>query len=379
MPVFISYSRIDETVVKTLAQGLEAAKRDVWSDHNLAGGDVWWDAILANIRSSEVFLFALSDASLNSKPCRLELDYALALERPVLPVQVGAVTSLRANPLAELQIIGYRADDAHSGFAVLSAVEEATQRVRPLPEPLPPPPPIPFKYLLALGQQIDSTELSVEEQKAVVDQLRRALDEETDESVRRDILGMLRNLDSKPFTTKRTQKGIAALLLVHGPDGEAGTADTSTPAEVAAGPAVPAARLVRRAAGAAAAAAAGGGAAPRPRPGAVAAGHRRGRPVARVVRRDGVGRRRTTAGAALILRGPAAVAAVRERRRRPGRAPAAGPGMGSRAGAPASIPAAGAVTTELLGHECDRVRALAAVRRSRHVFLLSGRPALPDG
>src|ERR1700754_771748 len=138
MPVFISYSRVDDPVVKTLAQGLEAAKRDVWFDHNLAGGDVWWDAILRNIRSSEVFLFALSDASLHSKPCRLELDYALALDRPILPVQVGPVTNLRANPLAELQIIDYRPDDAQSGFAVLAAVAEAAQRVGPLPETLPP-------------------------------------------------------------------------------------------------------------------------------------------------------------------------------------------------------------------------------------------------
>jgi hypothetical protein len=133
----------------------------------------------------------------------------------VLPVQVGPVTSLRANPLAELQIVGYRADDAQSGFAVLSAADDAAQRVRSLPEPLPPSPPIPFAYVMAIGRQIDSTELSVEEQKAVVDQLRRALEDETDASVRRDVLAMLRNLDSKPFTTKRTQQGIAALLLVH--------------------------------------------------------------------------------------------------------------------------------------------------------------------
>jgi hypothetical protein len=234
VPVFISYSRVDETVAKTLAQGLTAAKRDVWFDHNLAGGDVWWDAILRNIRLSEVFLFALSDASLHSKPCRLELDYALALRRPILPVQVGPVTSLRANPLAELQIIDYRPDDAQSGFAVLAAVDEAVQRVQVLPDPLPAEPPIPYGYLRALGREIDSTELSVDKQKAVVDQLRRALGDETDESVRRDILGMLRNLDSKPFTTKWTQKEIEVLLRVYGPERESGASTTAPqPAQAA--------------------------------------------------------------------------------------------------------------------------------------------------
>jgi len=217
MGIILSYSRKDEGVVKTLAQGLEAAKREVWFDHDLGGGDVWWDAILDKIRNSAVFLFALSDASLQSKPCRLELDYALALGRPILPVQVGPVSALRTTPLAELQIVDYSPEDARSGFTVLAAVDEAARRVRPLPDPLPAPPPIPFGYLQALGRQIDSTELSVEGQKAVVDQLRRALGEETDESVRQDILSMLKNLNSKPWTIKWAEKEIAALLLVYGP------------------------------------------------------------------------------------------------------------------------------------------------------------------
>ena len=59
----MSYSRSDEQVVKALAQGLMAAKRAVWFDHDLGGGDAWWDSILENIRSATVFLFALSDAS----------------------------------------------------------------------------------------------------------------------------------------------------------------------------------------------------------------------------------------------------------------------------------------------------------------------------
>jgi hypothetical protein len=217
MKTFLSYSRKDESVVKTLAQGLEAAKRDVWFDHDLRGGDVWWDSILDNIRNSAVYLFALSDASLQSKPCRLELDYALALGLPILPVQVGPVGALRTNPLAELQIIDYSPDDAQSGFRVLAAVDDAAGRLRPLPDPLPTPPPIPFAYLLALGRQIDSTELSVDEQRAVVDQLRRALGDETDESVRQDILTMLGNLNRKPWTTRWAEKEIRALLMVHGP------------------------------------------------------------------------------------------------------------------------------------------------------------------
>jgi TIR domain-containing protein len=217
MAIMLSYSRKDEAVVKALARDLEAAKRQVWFDHNLVGGDAWWDSILRNIRSATVFLFALSDASLHSKPCRLELDYAFDLGRPIVPVRVGPVHSLRASPLAALQIVDYSLDNARSGFAVLAAVDDAAARERPLPDPLPPAPPIPFGYLLAIGRQIDSAELSLTEQLAAVDQLRRALGEETEESVQRDIVSMLKNLSSKPWTAKRIEREVAALLYAYGP------------------------------------------------------------------------------------------------------------------------------------------------------------------
>jgi hypothetical protein len=217
MAIMLSYTRKDEAVVKALARDLEAAKRRVWFDHNLVGGDAWWDSILENIRTAKVFLFALSDASLHSKPCRLELDYAFELGRPIVPVRVGPVHSLRASPLAALQIVDYSLDNARSGFAVLAAIDDEGGRERPLPGPLPPPPPIPFGYLLALGRQIDSLELTLTEQLAAVDQLRRALGEETDESVRQDIVSMLRSLTSKPWTAKRIEREVAALLYAYGP------------------------------------------------------------------------------------------------------------------------------------------------------------------
>jgi hypothetical protein len=213
--VFLSYSRKDEGVVKALARGLEAARREVWFDHDLVGGDAWWDTILTHIRDTSVFIFALSDASLHSKPCRLELDYALALDRPILPVEVGPVESFRMSPVAELQVIRFRPADVQTGMAVLAAVMDVDQRPRPLPDPLPKPPPIPYGYLLALGRQIESTELSSANQIDALDQLRRALGEETDKSVRRDILTILRNLRTKPWRTSRTEREIDALLFVN--------------------------------------------------------------------------------------------------------------------------------------------------------------------
>jgi TIR domain-containing protein len=229
MAIFLSYSRKNEDVVKSLAQGFEAAKREVWFDHDLEGGDAWWDTILVQIRSATVFVFGLSDESLDSKPCREELDYALALGRPILPVQVGTLTNLRANPLATLQILPFSPDDALSAFQVLAAVDDAAKRERPLPDPLPPPPPIPWGYLLVLRRQIESTELNLQEQEAVVDQLRRALDDETDEGVRHEILAMLRTLNNKPWRTRKTERQVKALLIAHSPESDADEDETTGP------------------------------------------------------------------------------------------------------------------------------------------------------
>lgn len=215
--IMLSYSRRDEPAVKALVRGFEAARREVWFDHELGGGEAWWDSILEHIRTAPVFVFAVSDASLRSTPCRLELDYALALGRPVLPVQVGPTTNLRLNPLAELQIIGYDPHDARAGFAVLAATDETAQRIRPLPDPLPEPPPIPFAYLLSVGRRIEGTDLSIADQATVLEQLRRALGVESDDSVRRDILTMLASMRTKPWTTRASEREIAALLYAHAP------------------------------------------------------------------------------------------------------------------------------------------------------------------
>jgi hypothetical protein len=212
MPIFLSYSRKDEEVVKVLAQGFGAAHREVWFDHDLGGGDAWWDKILDNIRSASVFVFALSDESLQSQPCRAELDYARKLDRPVLPVRVGPVANFRSSPVADLHTITFRSDNALSAFEIMAAIDEIAHELKPLPDPLPTPPPIPYAYLLALGRQIDSTELDQAQQTTVVDQLHRAITEETDESVRQDILAMLRNLMNKPWATNRTENAAKTII-----------------------------------------------------------------------------------------------------------------------------------------------------------------------
>jgi serine/threonine kinase PknH len=226
MTLFISYSRRDEDVVKALTRGLEAAGVDVWRDHELHGGDSWWSVILERIRECSVFVFALSDTSLHrSKPCRAELEYAMLLRRPIVPVQVGTVSSMRAMPLAHLQVVPYRTDDATSGFAVLAALHQATAQTVPLPDPLPPSPPIPYGYLLALSKKIDVGDLAPVEQMRIVDDLRRALRDEQEEAVRADIVRMLTDMRGKSWTAVVADREIEDVLAAHATASSAGTSE----------------------------------------------------------------------------------------------------------------------------------------------------------
>ena len=108
MNVFISYARADEAAVLSLAGDLQQATVPFWLDQKLGGGAPWWNEILKEIRACKVFLFALSDNSLNSQPCRAELVYAHELRLPVLFVQIGEVASYRVDPIFTVQVVDYR-------------------------------------------------------------------------------------------------------------------------------------------------------------------------------------------------------------------------------------------------------------------------------
>ena len=215
MTIFLSYARGDEGVVKTMARAFEAARRDIWYDHDLDGGDIWWPTILDRIRSCSVFLFALSDNSLESRPCLQELDYAEKLDRPILPVRIGPVVKPHTNPLATRQYVEFLVDDAVSAFEVLAAADRSAERCPPLPVPLPPEPPIPFAYLKQVTHQIEAGELNPGAQLEVIAQLRKAIAEEPERAVRREIVAILRLLLTKPWRTTAAGIEIQATLAAH--------------------------------------------------------------------------------------------------------------------------------------------------------------------
>jgi hypothetical protein len=213
MKVFICYSRHDEGAVRPLVADLQRARVQVWLDESLRGGDDWWTEILAQIRDCTVFLFALSDNSLASKPCRADVGYAEALSLPILPVQVGEVSSYRSNPIFSRQLIDYRKPDARTGMELIAALHALVADRKPLPDPLPTPPPIPYAYLQSSGAAINSPkDLSPSAQSKLVLELRTALSEEDDPIVRDAIRELLGAMRVRGDVTYRTLTEIDAAL-----------------------------------------------------------------------------------------------------------------------------------------------------------------------
>jgi TIR domain len=212
MRIFASYSRKDAAEFGVLVADLEQAHISVWHDLELRGGEPWWQDILVGIRNSDVFVFALSNNSVHSKPCLSEFAYARALGLPVVPVQIGPVDHIRTSPVASIQVIDYRERTVVSGLKLVAAIQDAAAQRRPLPDPLPPQPPVPFEYLLRLGSAIGAAHLTPDEQADFIHRLRECLETEEDENVRGDASDLLRALRRRPDVTYRNAEDIDQLL-----------------------------------------------------------------------------------------------------------------------------------------------------------------------
>lgn len=196
MTLFVSYTRSDKALVRALKDDLERMGRSVWLDHQIHGGERWWQEIIQRIQDAEVFLFALSKDSWRSRPCRTELSYAEQLRVPVVPVRVGPLENLRIE-IAEKQIIDYRERSADAVIDLIAAITELSAQPRQLPDPLPKPPAMPFEYLYRIAGLIDVQQIPPDDQGQVIAELRRRLKTEDDDLARNDILLLLHELRAR--------------------------------------------------------------------------------------------------------------------------------------------------------------------------------------
>ena len=169
LSVFLSYARVDAPAVEQLAADLRALGCAPWFDSELAGGADWWSKILAKIRENNVFVFATSNASLDSQACVTELEYARSVHRRVLPVIVAdgvQVAALRRD-LAVVHQVDYRRQDKNAALALARSLLQLDP-VAPLPDPLPEDPKVPLSYLAELREEIDAKSLALDAQSELV-------------------------------------------------------------------------------------------------------------------------------------------------------------------------------------------------------------------
>ena len=211
---FVSYSHADRRRVAALIDDLGSLAQPAWWDTDLVPGQRWWDEICQRVRDCGLFIFALSVASNHSAACRRELEYALALHKPVLPVLVGEDVPVSIAPdLAAIQFADLRGPRRRGRAALGRALEAIRRAPTPPPAAGVVPPPAPIADLGGLPERVAQRSLSAAEQHQLVDELMGRLSDpiasdaviallgelaqrrDLDRAVRREIDAVLRDVE----------------------------------------------------------------------------------------------------------------------------------------------------------------------------------------
>lgn len=133
---FISYSRVDLSFVQDLYKRLQQMRpRDViWFDKahdGLLGGDSWWDEILDNIADSDIFIYVLSNESVQSAYCRAEFQEARRLQKRIITIQARDRTKL-TDELRDIQYVDMKngVDDIDAITSLSGAMDRQIAQVK---------------------------------------------------------------------------------------------------------------------------------------------------------------------------------------------------------------------------------------------------------
>ena len=90
LKIFITYSHKDAAAKDKLIQYLSIMRNvgliDIWHDNEIIVGDRWRDAISKNLADSDILLYLVSAASLDSEICYMELVKSLDRNTRVIPI-----------------------------------------------------------------------------------------------------------------------------------------------------------------------------------------------------------------------------------------------------------------------------------------------------
>jgi hypothetical protein len=114
---FISYSRKDKEFVRAIIQSLQETGIDLWLDESdIPAASKWKQEILVGIQFAHNFIYVISPDSVESEYCNLELDYALSLNKRIIPIVCRLCRDIRP-AISELNWIFF--DDFSEGIESL--------------------------------------------------------------------------------------------------------------------------------------------------------------------------------------------------------------------------------------------------------------------
>ena len=132
--VFISYSRRDSELMRSLHDRITADGRDVWVDwEDIPHTADWLEEIRGAIEAADTFVFILSPDSLASETCGVELAHALDCSKRIVPVVVREVDAAEVpEPLRKLNWLFFRdgSEFENSYRALVGAIETDLDWVR---------------------------------------------------------------------------------------------------------------------------------------------------------------------------------------------------------------------------------------------------------
>lgn len=143
--LFISYSRVDRPFTEQLVRQLRRAYDHVWFDESIHGGYEWWQEILDQIAACDIFVYLLSNDSVDSAYCQAELAEARRLHKQILPVVIRARTHV-PDDLSHIHYVDMSRGLTLDNFAELqAAIIRLMSRISAIPAaPLSEnPPPVP--------------------------------------------------------------------------------------------------------------------------------------------------------------------------------------------------------------------------------------------
>jgi hypothetical protein len=151
MNIYLCHSPVNFEAAKQIADDLELLDHTVlYNTPQFNPGDrLWWDGVLRSIRVCDVFVLLLSLETLRSAYCQSEFQYAAALRKRILLVNLSLTSEdlwRLPTPTRELPILDFTSYDRET-------VKELYRAIRGLPEPEPMPRNVPEpKVPLGFGQ-----------------------------------------------------------------------------------------------------------------------------------------------------------------------------------------------------------------------------------